>query len=214
MTSCRRDLKCALGHVMTRDVTKIKFLGLFGRQRAPKFGELSTAQLPKRFNDAAPYALYAPRAVLSRADKRKVLPLGAQGVGKQAGNRPHRPFQRELPGKQQAIEHGRVHLARCAQQADGYGKVEAGTGFAQRARCKVYHHFAARHAETAGSQRSPHALPRFLHRSIGHPDHRKARHPITHAHFDLNGNRLHAAQRCGMHHARRAHSDSAPKALM
>ena len=61
MTSCRRDLKCALGHVMTRDVTKIKFLGLFGRQRAPKFGELSTAQLPKRFNDAAPYALYAPR---------------------------------------------------------------------------------------------------------------------------------------------------------
>ena len=214
MAAGRRYLKCALGHVMTRDVAKIKFLGLFGRQRAPKFGELTTAKLPKRFNDAPPYALYAPRAVLSRADKRKILPLGAQGISKQAGNRPHRPFQRELPSKQHAIEHSRVHLARCAQQADGYGKVESGTGFTQRARCKVHHHFAARHAETAGSQSSSHALPRFLHRSISHSHNRKARHAIAHAHFDLNGNRLHAAQRCGVHHARRAHSASAPKALM
>lgn len=62
---------------MTRDVAKIKFLGLFGRQHAPKFGELSTAQLPKRFDDAPPYALYAPRTVLGRADKGKVLLLGA-----------------------------------------------------------------------------------------------------------------------------------------
>ena len=77
MAACRRDLKCALGHVMARDVTEIELLGPIGLKRAPKLGELSTTQLPKRFDDPPPYALYPPRTVLSRAYKGKILPLGA-----------------------------------------------------------------------------------------------------------------------------------------
>ena len=124
MAACRGDLKRTFRHVVAGDVAKIKLLGLFGRQCAAKFSEPPTTQLSERFDDVPPYALYPTGTFLSSADKGISLALSAQRICEQAGDRPYNPFQGQFAREQRTIEHRRPHLARSAQQAYGYGKVE------------------------------------------------------------------------------------------
>ena len=116
-----------------------------------------------------------------------------------AGNRPYNPLQ-QFPPQTARHRAPQVHLARSAQQAHGYGKVEAGTSFAATLSGKVDHHLLL------GISKPQACKVRVRAHAIPAPKHRPSRPPkslASHCSRTLRPQREPPARRATLRRAQR-----------
>ncbi len=111
---------------------------------------------------------------------------GPHGHGEHAADRAHRAVEPQLSQEHHAFQAFGTDLSACREDGDRYGEVERRPGLARIGGREIDDDaFVRGKGPVAMPDRRPHALPTFLHRGIGQPDDRGARH-LREGHMDFH----------------------------
>jgi len=211
VTARRGELESVLRRLLPRDIREVD--GMPRRRSALRHRCRRDARATFQMVDDVAQRCEAERRDAARGRFTRVR-IGCQHLANAAAsgvanawhrstNGPQLPIQRELSETERGDVH--VQLPARAEDPEGDRELEAGTFLATLGRREIHRDSTERKLESGVPHRGAHALPRFLHRGVGEPDHDQGRQAVRDVDLDGDERGLEAPKGAAERSRDRAH---------